>query len=84
MAITTKEAYNILIEVKYRDGAPIKNDDAISELCSSANTAIIVSKLADDFGMRPSSSGGEMLCIPSFAFLYLLGYAEKNGHKGIY
>ena len=84
IVVNKPKAYNILIEVKYRDGAPIKNDDAISELCSSANTAIIVSKLADDFGMRPSSSGGEMLCIPSFAFLYLLGYAEKNGHKGIY
>ena len=84
IVVNKPKAYNILIEVKYRDGAPIKNDDAISELCSSANAAIIVSKLADDFGMRPSSSGGEMLCIPAFAFLYLLGYAEKNGYKGIY
>ena len=84
IVVNKPKAYNILIEVKYRDGAPIKNDDAISELCSSANAAIIVSKLADDFGMRPSSSGSEMLCIPAFAFLYLLGYAEKNGYKGIY
>lgn len=84
IVVNKPKAYNILIEVKYRDGAPIKNDDAISELCSSANAAIIVSKLADDFGMRPSSFRGEMLCIPAFAFLYLLGYAEKNGYKGIY
>jgi hypothetical protein len=24
-----------------------------------------------------------MLRIPAFAFLYLLGHAEKNGYKGI-
>lgn len=83
IVVDKPKAYNILIEVKYREDAPIKEDDAISELCSGASAAIIVSKSADDFGMRQASSGGEMLCIPAFAFLYLLGYAEKHGYKGI-
>ena len=83
IVVDKPKAYNILIEVKYREDAPIKDDDAISELCSGASAAIIVSKSADDFGMRQASSGGEMLCIPAFAFLYLLGYAEKHGYKGI-
>lgn len=83
IVVDKPKAYNILIEVKYREAAPIKDDDAISELCSGASAAIIVSKSADDFGMRQASSGGEMLCIPAFAFLYLLGYAEKHGYKGI-
>lgn len=83
IVVDKPKAYNILIEVKYREDAPIKEDDAISELCSGASAAIIVSKSADDFGMRQASSGGEMLCIPAYAFLYLLGYAEKHGYKGI-
>ena len=83
IVVDKPKAYNILIEVKYREDAPIKDDDAISDLCSGASAAIIVSKSADDFGMRQASPGGEMLCIPAFAFLYLLGYAEKHGYKGI-
>jgi len=83
IVVDKPNAYKILIEVKYRDGAPIKTDDAISELCSGASAAIIVSKSPDDFGVRQTESGGEMFVIPAFAFLYLLGYAEKNGYKGI-
>lgn len=74
---------NILIEVKYREGAPISDNDAISELCAEASAAIIVTKAASDFGVHNTKSGKDMLCIPAFAFLYLLGHAEKNGYKGI-
>lgn len=73
----------ILIEVKYRDGAPISDDDAISELCGKASAAIIVTKNASDFGIHNTKSGKDMVRIPAFAFLYLLGHAEKNGYKGI-
>ncbi|WP_458461679.1 ATP-binding protein [Paenibacillus sp.] len=76
-------AGNILIEVKYREGAPIPDDDAIAELCSEASAAIVVTKTASDFGVHNTKSGKDMLRIPAFAFLYLLGYAEKNGYKGI-
>lgn len=74
---------NILIEVKYREGAPIPDDDAISQLCDDASAAIIVTKTASDFGVHNTASGTDMLRIPAFAFLYLLGHAEKNGYKGI-
>ncbi len=74
---------NILIEVKYREGAPISDDDAISELCAEASAAIVVTKAASDFGVHNTKSGKDMLRIPAFAFLYLLGHAEKNGYKGI-
>ena len=74
---------NILIEVKYREGAPISDDDAISELCGEASAAIVVTKSASDFGVHNTKSGKDMIRIPAFAFLYLLGYAEKNGYKGI-
>ena len=76
-------AGNILIEVKYREGAPIPDDDAISELCAEASAAIVVTKGASDFGVHNTKSEKDMLRIPAFAFLYLLGHAEKNGYKGI-
>ena len=74
---------NILIEVKYREDAPISDDDAISELCGEASAAIVVTKSASDFGVHNTKSGKDMIRIPAFAFLYLLGHAEKNGYKGI-
>ena len=74
---------NMLIEVKYRENAPISDEDAISELCEEASAAIIVTKSPGDFGVYNTKSGKDMLRIPAFAFLYLLGHAEKNGYKGI-
>lgn len=74
---------NILIDVKYREGAPVADDDAISELSSEAAIAIVVTKNANDFGIHDTKSGKPMLRIPAFAFLYLLGNAEKNGIRGL-
>ena len=74
---------NILIEVKYREGAPIADDDAIVELCEESSAAIIVTKKATDFGVHNTNCGRELLRIPAFAFLYLLGNAEKHGCRGI-
>ena len=74
---------NILIEVKYREGAPIPNDDAIVEFCDHASAAIIVTKSPDDFGVHDTPQGTQMLRIPAFAFLYLLGHAEKYGYNSI-
>ena len=83
IVVDKPNTYNILIEVKYREGAPIKDDDAIAELCAEASAAIIVTKGVSDFGIHNTKSGKDMLRIPAFAFLYLLGHAEKNGYKGI-
>ena len=74
---------NILIEVKYREAAPIPDTDAIIEYADKAASAIIITKRADDFGEHVSGNGKKLLRIPASAFLYLLGHAEKNGYKGI-
>lgn len=74
---------NILIEVKYREQAVVPDDDAIIEHCHEAASAIIVTKRADDFGEHTAPDGSKLLRIPAFAFLYLLGHAEKNGYKGV-
>lgn len=74
---------NILIEVKYRENAPIADDDAIVEFCEESSAAIVVTKTANDFGVHNTPNGKELLRIPAFAFLYLLGNAEKHGYHGI-
>ena len=73
---------DILIEVKYREQAPIPNDDAIIEHCAESSIAFIITKRAEDFGIHDAPNGQKLLRIPAFAFLYLLGHAEKNGYKG--
>ncbi|MDR1205479.1 MAG: ATP-binding protein, partial [Peptococcaceae bacterium] len=70
---------NILVEVKYREGAPVSDGDAICRLCKEADAAIIVTKNANDYGIHTTASGDKLLRIPAFAFLYLLGHAEKSG-----
>ena len=72
----------LLIEVKYREQAPISNEDAIIELSKEASAAIIVTKRADDYGTHRTPDGRDLIRIPAFAFLYLLGNAEKHGYKG--
>lgn len=72
----------ILIEVKYREQAPISNDDAIIDLSREASASIIVTKRADDYGVHNTPDGRQLSRIPAFAFLYLLGNAEKHGYKG--
>lgn len=74
---------NILIEVKYREQAPVADDDAIIEHSNNAASAIIVTKRADDYGVHDGPNGEKLLRIPAFAFLYLLGHAEKHGYKGL-
>ena len=73
---------NILIEVKYREQSPIPDDDAIVELSKDASAAIVVTKRADDYGTQHTPDGREIIRIPAFAFLYLLGNAEQHGYKG--
>lgn len=74
---------NILVEVKYREQAPIPDDSAICELCEEASAAIVVTKRADDYGTHHAPNGKELIRIPAFAFLYLLGNAERHGYRGV-
>ena len=72
-----------LIEVKYRENASIDKNDAIFNMACHAKSAIVVTKQAHDFGAQPSAGSKQILRIPAFAFLYLLGYAEKHGLRVI-
>lgn len=74
---------NILIEVKYREGAPIADDSAICQLSGDASASIVVTKTPNDYGIHNAPNGKKLIRIPAYAFLYLLGHAEKNGYKGI-
>ena len=72
----------ILIEVKYRENARIGEKDAIYSLADEASFSIVVTKRCDDFGIQTSKNGNKILRLPAFAFLYLLGNAEKHGYRG--
>lgn len=74
---------NILIEVKYREQAPILDDSAICQLCGDSSAAIVVTKRGDDYGVHHAPNGKNLIRIPAFAFLYLLGNAERHGYKGL-
>ena len=73
---------NILIEVKYREQAQVSENDAICMLAGESSAAFIITKRLDDYGIQYSSDGHRICRIPAFAFLYLLGNAERNGMKG--
>jgi len=83
IVINYPNAKKILIEVKYREKTPIANDDAISELSNEADASFVITKRADDYGIYDMPSGKKLVRIPAFAFLYLLGHAEKHGYKGV-
>jgi len=72
----------ILIEVKYRENAHIGEGDAIYNLSDEASSSIVVTKRNDDFGIQNSKGEKKILRLPAFAFLYLLGNAEKHGYRG--
>lgn len=72
----------LLIEVKYRENSEITDKDAIVELADDQKTisAIVITKRPDDFGIFNKKTRVPIIKIPAFAFLYLLGHAEKQGY----
>ena len=72
----------IMIEVKYRENALIGEKDAIYQLADEASAAIVVTKRNEDFGVQDTKGRNKILRLPAFAFLYLLGNAEKHGYRG--
>lgn len=69
---------DIIIEVKYREQAPISDNDAICTFADNAALGIIITKRNDDYGLHISpASSAPLLRIPAYAFCYLLSRAEK-------
>lgn len=75
----------ILTEVKYRENAAIKENDAIVEMSMDKGevvAAIVVTKKPEDYGVTPHQTSVPIMRIPAYAFLYLLGHAEKTRYLG--
>jgi len=72
-------AEKILVEVKFREQTRVSERDAICELSDEAGACIIVTKRADDCDVQQLRNGKTLLRMPAFAFLYLLGNAERSG-----
>ncbi|MEW6183296.1 MAG: ATP-binding protein [Bacillota bacterium] len=72
----------LLIEVKYREDLRIGPREAIVELSNDMNTAaaMVITKRAEDYGLLGAETRVPIVKIPAFAFLYMLGHAEKQGY----
>lgn len=82
VVIELPQGQNVYVEVKYREQAPVPNTDAIIENCAQAKYAFIITKKAEDIGLHQTSDDQQLLRIPAFAFLYILGHAAQNGNCG--
>lgn len=73
----------ILIEVKYKQNSTISENEAIVEWANDSQTkgAIVVTRNYDDYGIIKHKTNTKIIRIPAFAFLYLLGHAEKEGYE---
>lgn len=71
---------SILIEIKYREHPKIKESEAIVDWSKkdASAAALLVTKHASDYGLLDHAP---IMRIPAFAFLYLLGHAEKTRFK---
>jgi predicted AAA+ superfamily ATPase len=68
----------ILVEVKYREQYSLGEKAPIVSEAGKAARALLVTKREDDFG--PLQANPAVYRIPAYAFMYLLGHAEKNGY----
>lgn len=71
---------NIMIEVKYRENSEIKENDGIVLMSSFNKPNLVITKRDNDFGVY-TYGDKRIYKIPAFAFLYLLGLAEKSGYN---
>jgi len=70
----------ILIEVKYREQYSLNEKAPIVSEADKAARALLITKREDDYG--PLKANSAVYRIPAYAFMYLLGHAEKNGYAG--
>ncbi len=73
----------ILIEVKCRETSVIKEDDAIVTMSTINHPGLVVTKRDSDFGLFKYPNDKAIYKIPAFAFLYLLGLAEKEQYFNV-
>lgn len=71
---------DIMIEVKYREDSEVKPSDGIVALSSSDIPNLVIAKRETDFGIKEYGDK-KIYKIPAFAFLYLLGIAEKYNNN---
>ena len=70
----------IMIEVKYRDQAKISESDAIVMLSEQKYPNLVITKRANDFG-ECAYGDKKIYRIPAPAFLYMLGFVEKQNRN---
>jgi len=69
----------LLVDVKYREQYSLGEKVPIVSAAGEVTRALLVTKREDDFG--PLQINPEVYRIPAYAFMYLLGHAEKSGQE---
>lgn len=84
VVVALPKGHKILIEVKYRSDTRMGKDEAIISMADQDDVvgAVVVTKNAEDFGVLPVNTRMPIVKIPAFAFLYLLGHAERDLPSG--
>jgi predicted AAA+ superfamily ATPase len=75
--IIKKPKAEIMIEVKYRENAEIKENDAIVTMAQPSIPNLVITKKDIDFGFY-TYGDKTIYKIPAYAFLYLLGLYESK------
>ncbi|MDI6871182.1 MAG: ATP-binding protein [Bacillota bacterium] len=70
---------HVLLEVKYRENPTLGPKDALLDWAGNKGTlaAVVVTKRPEDTGPLPTGKESRIMRIPAFAFLYLLGQAQR-------
>ena len=77
--VVEMEKLKIMLEVKYREQAKISKDDLIVEMATEKHPNLVITKKATDFG-ECEYGDKKIYRIPAPAFLYMLGFVEKQNN----
>ncbi|MGI6359082.1 MAG: ATP-binding protein [Bacillota bacterium] len=66
----------VLVEVKYRETYDLAELQPLITHASDATATLLITKKDEDYGPLPASSSN-VYRLPAYAFLYLLGHAER-------
>ena len=77
--VVEMEKLKIMLEVKYREQAKISKDDLIVEMATEKYPNLVITKKATDFG-ECEYGDKKIYRIPAPAFLYMLGFVEKQNN----
>ena len=66
------------VEVKYRDDSGVKADNPLYNIAGKNDRVFVITKNSADYGVMRLNSGINVVRLPVYAFLYLVGMEEQR------